>query len=78
MTRTIECLRCHATMEPGFVIDGIQGGGIAQQRWSPGEPKRSFWTGIKAEPDQLIKVTTLRCPNCGYLESYADKATSRD
>jgi DNA-directed RNA polymerase subunit RPC12/RpoP len=68
--KTIECLRCHAQMEVGYVADGTHAG-FAQQNWSPGTPTKSFWMGLKMKADQLVPVTTLRCPNCGYLESYA-------
>ena len=58
-------------MEPGWVADNTQAG-LTQQNWSPGEPKPSFWTGLKVEKqDQIVPVTTLRCAKCGYLESYA-------
>jgi predicted nucleic-acid-binding Zn-ribbon protein len=70
MNKAVECVRCHARMELGFMIDGHQNG-HAQEIWSPGEPKESFWTGLKLEKDKLIPVTTLRCPVCGYMESYA-------
>ena len=70
MNKAPECIRCHAQMEVGFVAD-IRQGGYSQQNWCPGEPKSSFWTGLKVESDQFVPVETLRCPNCGYLESYA-------
>ena len=70
MKGKVECMRCHALMESGFVVDG-RDSGFAQQTWSPGEPQPSFWTGVKLETTSLIPVTTLRCPKCGYLESYA-------
>jgi len=66
----IECIRCHAHMESGWVADKTQAG-LMQQNWSAGEPQPSFWTGLKVEKDQVVPVTTLRCPTCGYLESYA-------
>lgn len=70
MTNRVECIRCHALMELGFVVDYTHAG-LAQQTWSPGEPQPSFWMGLKVKKDQMIPVTTLRCPKCGYLESYA-------
>jgi hypothetical protein len=27
--------------------------------------------GLKMKKDEIVPVTTLRCPRCGYLESYA-------
>jgi hypothetical protein len=70
MNKPVECIRCHAQMVVGFVADGTHAG-FAQQYWVPGQPRRSFWTGVKMEKDQIVPVLTFRCPNCGYLESYA-------
>jgi predicted nucleic-acid-binding Zn-ribbon protein len=70
MKESVDCIKCHAHMEPGWVADKTQGG-FAQQKWSAGEPRPSFWTGLKMDKDQIVPVTTFRCPNCGYLESYA-------
>jgi len=70
MKGTVECARCHARMESGWVADYTHGG-IQQENWCPGEPQPSSWTGLKVERDQVIPITTLRCPSCGYLESYA-------
>ncbi len=68
--KPVECIRCHAEMAVGFVPDGTNAG-FAQQKWVPGEPEPSFWMGLKMEKDEVVPVVTLRCPNCGYLESYA-------
>ena len=58
-------------MESGWVPDNTHAG-LQQENWCPGEPQPSFWTGLKAEKKEIvIPVTTFRCPNCGYLESYA-------
>jgi hypothetical protein len=70
MNETVECLRCHAQMEPGFVPDNTHAG-FQEQKWSPGKPEPSFWMGMKLDADLEIPVRTLRCPKCGYLESYA-------
>jgi len=70
MSKAVECIRCHAQMEVGYVLDATHSG-YQQQNWSPGEPKPSFWTGLKLAKDQVLPVTTLKCPRCGYLESYA-------
>jgi predicted nucleic-acid-binding Zn-ribbon protein len=77
MKGTVECIRCHAHMESGWVADKTHRG-VERQNWSPGEPQPSFWTRLKLEKDQLISVTTFRCPNCGYLESYALLQTISD
>ena len=57
-------------MEAGYIAD-VTYGAYLQQNWSPGEPKSGFWKGLKVKRDQNVRVTTLRCPRCGYLESYA-------
>ena len=70
MSKAVECIRCHAQMEVGYLLDATHSG-YQQQNWSPGEPKPSFWMGLKLAKDQVLPVTTLKCPRCGYLESYA-------
>jgi hypothetical protein len=70
MSKAVECIRCHAQMEVGYMLDATHSG-YQQQNWSPGEPKPSFWMGLKLAKDQVLPVTTLKCPRCGYLESYA-------
>ena len=71
MNRPVECIRCNAPMECGWVADKTEAG-LMQHSWSAGEPQPSFWTGLEVETkDQAVPVTTLRCPKCGYLESYA-------
>jgi hypothetical protein len=57
-------------MEAGFVPDANYGG-YTRGQWAEGEPRKSFWTGLKVDQYNLIPITTYRCPNCGYLESYA-------
>jgi hypothetical protein len=57
-------------MQVGYVPD-LTEGGCRQQNWCPGEPRKSFWMGLKIKADELLPVITLRCPKCGYLESYA-------
>lgn len=72
MKQPVECIKCHAHMESGYIADGTQAG-YRQENWTPGPPKPSFWFGLKLDADQSIPVTTLRCPKCGYLESYASR-----
>ena len=70
MNKPVECIRCHTQMEVGFVPDGTHSG-FTTQNWTPGTPKPSFWMGLKLEKDKQFPIATLRCPACGYLESYA-------
>ncbi len=46
-----------------------------QSRWAPGEPNKSFWTGLKVPKGAAIPIVTLRCERCGFLESYAAEIT---
>lgn len=69
-TESLECLRCRTRMEPGFVADGTESG-YAQEKWSPGTPKVSRWTGLKVNKEETVPVITMRCPKCGGLESFA-------
>jgi hypothetical protein len=72
MDNPVECIRCHSVMDLGYVAD-VTHGGYQQQLWTPGVPERSFWTGLKSKKEQVIAVVTFRCPDCGYLESYASR-----
>lgn len=70
MKEGIDCIRCHAHMDAGYLADSTYGG-YKRQSWSPGTPQRSIWTGLKVDAQQSLPVSTFRCPQCGYLESYA-------
>lgn len=68
---TSACPKCQSTMEKGFVTD-LTYGAAMQSAWTPGDPRpRRFFGGIQWRRSGNIPITTLRCPNCGYLESYA-------
>jgi hypothetical protein len=73
----LECIRCHMQMELGYLVD-TTGDGLRQQRWCPGAPERSFWIGLKVKKGTAVPVVTHRCPNCGYLESYAVASKVRE
>jgi len=77
MNKPVECIRCRAQMEVGFVPDNTHSG-FQVQKWSPGEPEPSFWMGLKLKAGSVIPVRTLRCPRCGYLESYAIQETNSE
>ena len=57
-------------MEEGFIMDATYGG-VGVARWVAGQPEPSFWRGTKVRDKEQRKLTTYRCPQCGYLESYA-------
>ena len=51
-------------------------GGVMAARWVAGKPEPSFWTGTKVRDKEQRTLTTYRCPQCGYLESYAIEIVS--
>ena len=57
-------------MEEGFIKDEGYGSVQASQ-WVEGPPEKSFWNNIKTRGRKKVQVATYRCPECGYLESYA-------
>ena len=67
------CLRCQARMQAGFLLDDVDSGSHKEQEWVGGRPKPSWWGGLDLKDRERYKVTTYRCPECGYLESYAGK-----
>lgn len=66
------CLRCEAEMIPGFCIDFGDGNLTRVTRWAPGVPAAGWFSEVKGtQVKSGIKTITFRCPDCGYLESYA-------
>lgn len=51
-------------------------GGVGVARWVAGQPEPSFWTGTKVRDKEQRRLTTYRCPQCSYLESYAAEIVS--
>ena len=71
------CPYCEVDMERGFVLD-FSHGGIINSTWQAGAPTPKTFFGlptgtVKLDKEKMIPVATYRCPNCGYLESYARK-----
>ena len=65
-----KCPKCRSEMEEGFIAD-VTYGGVVTSKWIEGEPEKSFWTGTKTQGKRQVEILSFRCPNCGYLESYA-------
>ncbi len=71
LPESLPCLRCKTPMELGFIADATYGGNV-QEKWAAGAAENSAWWGtLKSKGKELYPVSTLRCPKCGYLESYA-------
>jgi DNA-directed RNA polymerase subunit RPC12/RpoP len=68
--RSLDCPRCGATLEAGYVVDESYGTRTVA-KWIAGEAERSMWTGLKTRGKDKLDITTYRCRRCGFLESYA-------
>ncbi len=74
------CPYCEKDMERGFVLDFAHGA-VVNSTWQPGAPEPKKLLGLKTgsvqmKPDDMVAVTTYRCLDCGYLESYARRQDS--
>jgi hypothetical protein len=58
-------------MSEGFIVDHGDYGAAHVATYQAGQPKKSFWTGLKQDEKAQIPVMTMRCNRCGYLEHYA-------
>ena len=75
-TSTLNCTDCGLEMEAGFFPELGHGSVAAALNWQPGGPDRKYLLGfippgIKVDPKAGIRVTALRCVNCGLLKLYA-------
>ena len=64
------CPKCAGAMADGFIVDHSYGTASVAS-WVEGEPKKSFWVGLKLGGKSQVEITTWRCSRCGFLESYA-------
>lgn len=69
----MECLRCKGKMESGFVGDAGHYNSVQRPVWYSGRYEWSFWGGLKLGGRKRFPIQTLRCKDCGYLESYASE-----
>jgi hypothetical protein len=67
----LECPKCKAEMIQGFVPDHSRSSVLVGARY-PGQPKWSFWSQTKAPAEDAVPIGAFRCPECGFLEFYAD------
>ena len=66
----MNCPKCSSAMELGFIAD-VTHGGVVAPRWYSGRLEWSFWGGLRLRKRACLYVQTMRCTQCGYLESYA-------
>lgn len=64
------CPKCNGSMGEGFVVDQAYGTAHVST-YQAGEPRKSFWTGLKQDKKEQVPIVAMRCNRCGYLEHYA-------
>jgi Domain of unknown function (DUF6487) len=66
------CLRCNGEMEGGFVLDyGLDRKNPAT--WVEGSPEAGL-LGTTTRGKRQRRISTFRCRQCGWLDSFADPA----
>jgi hypothetical protein len=76
MTQPTTCPKCNGSMEPGLMLDRKDWATELQVRWVGGEPTpKTFFGGLNLKDQEPLPVTTYRCEGCGYLESFAIRAS---
>ena len=70
------CPKCAGPMEFGLLVDSTgpspTSGAERVLEWVRGVPKKSwFYLSFKTGPGDRLKVATLRCKSCSYVELYA-------
>jgi hypothetical protein len=68
-----DCIRCRNRMVAGYLLEAGDHNARTVTQWVEGAPEKNFWTGLKLKNRDVMAVSTYRCPNCGYLESYAQE-----
>ena len=71
MNDSQKCPKCQLEMEVGYLMDRGHGNYRRPATWVAGEPEQAIWMGTKIAGKTQLQVHTFRCPQCGYLESYA-------
>ena len=71
MAQSKTCPKCNGNMVDGFIADQTHGGATVTQ-WREGEPRKSFWVGLKLGGTTPLEISTWRCRRCGFLENYAE------
>jgi hypothetical protein len=66
----LNCLRCQATLEPGYLILDRGESAKIPMSWCKGEIEKGFF-GASLRVERLFSVTACRCPVCGHIELVA-------
>lgn len=66
----MDCPKCQAHMELGFIADATYIA-VLMQVWYSGKYNPSWWGGLRLRKRKTYYVQTMRCTACGFLEQYA-------
>jgi predicted nucleic-acid-binding Zn-ribbon protein len=64
------CPKCAGGMQQGFILDVSYADRLVS-RWVAGKPEKGFLGIVKIRGKEQHFIETIRCAQCGYLESYA-------
>jgi predicted nucleic-acid-binding Zn-ribbon protein len=65
------CLKCGGEMEEGTITDLINAVQAQVPVWVKGKAEPGTFSNLKLSFKKKLQVTTWRCTQCGFLESYA-------
>lgn len=68
--QTRRCLRCDGDMQEGFVVD-YDFNGRRPAKWVEGAPTPGLIYEVRLAGKQQYRISTYRCQQCGWLESFA-------
>jgi hypothetical protein len=71
MQRLQTCPECHASMEEGVTLDLSS---RRTQTWLRGPVEESRLSGNKTRGKEVLRIVSYRCPQCGYIKSFAPPA----
>jgi hypothetical protein len=66
----MRCPKCNAPMEQGWIPELSQQG-ASLPVWKAGRPRKRWMGGYRVRDTRRHLIITLRCVDCGFLESYA-------
>jgi predicted nucleic-acid-binding Zn-ribbon protein len=72
-----KCPKCDSEMMQGFMLDFHDSPESYPSLWIAGSPDRSWWVGTKLVGKEVRETITMRCTQCGFLESYARELWKR-
>ena len=66
-----KCVKCGGSMEAGYLPGPGPYSLSMTGRWIKGRPVTTPRISARAPAGKALTITTWRCKDCGYLESFA-------